>query len=824
MRDFYWPRKREEQEIPHILGLTASPVFGSKLSSLEDLQSLLDATCKSPTTQKWELLSSVNRPILTRLYFEGIPLTTGLSKLTYTMASLVAVYKSLDIHDDPEIIRLKSMTTEWSRNKLERALKRNRTFIQDQMRSFCRTSDEIFQALGEWAADLYIFLLTTSFIQSIDLKDSRFLEWEDSEKRYLADALRCVRPAPETISALPEGKLMSDKVRTLINFLHSCCQESFGIIFVKERAKAFMLDRILSACPDTCDRFRFGTVVGTSKRPPGKRDISDFCHTENHSTSLTKFRSGKIDFLIATSVLEEGLDVPQCNLVICFDDPPNLKSFVQRRGRARVQQSRLVILLDSTSRIRIAEWEELDREMKLRYEMEDRNAQMLAKYEDDESEDTQRRQFKVQSTGALLDMENAKGCLQLFCSRLSSHYYAEMRPEYIISEEEKTDRNHGNPLLSAKVILPATLGPSQRTRKSRDLWHSEKNATKDAAFEIYISLYHAGLVDDHLLPLSFAKPSEMVDSIVEVHEQFNPWVRVAHAWESREILQRRTLSLKDEFGRIKCEIDMFIPAHVPDMKPIPIYWDASTKWKVELRSSTNVQHSEVIADHTTTLLSIACRHSWEVEELRQMVLFKVPDMDISHIWLERLQLDPQKYMDDSVGLLRNPQNYRQPYLFQSRLATKPPIELIQSPHNDYRSFSENQTFVALKRWTRRSDFLHRDVSDPRAERQSPGRYFNVLPESLLVMDTLPLCYSELGLLIPSILHKVEVQLVVKELCTTVLSCVRISDIELIRAAISTPGAREEVNYEKLEFMGNSVLKFLISVFAASKRKLACLTF
>jgi endoribonuclease Dicer len=39
--------------------------------------------------------------------------------------------------------------------------------------------------------------------------------------------------------------------------------------------------------------------------------------------------------LIATSVLEEGIDVPSCNLVVRFDRITTFTSFVQSMGRAR---------------------------------------------------------------------------------------------------------------------------------------------------------------------------------------------------------------------------------------------------------------------------------------------------------------------------------------------------------------------------------------------------------------------------------------------------------------------------------------------------------
>ncbi len=43
--------------------------------------------------------------------------------------------------------------------------------------------------------------------------------------------------------------------------------------------------------------------------------------------------------------------MPVCNLVVCFDRPDNLKSFIQRRGRARMRSSKLYLLFDEDPRI-----------------------------------------------------------------------------------------------------------------------------------------------------------------------------------------------------------------------------------------------------------------------------------------------------------------------------------------------------------------------------------------------------------------------------------------------------------------------------------------
>jgi hypothetical protein len=301
-----------------------------------------------------------------------------------------------------------------------------------------------------------------------------------------------------------------------------------------------------------------------SKRPVvGKWDVFDISLHESQSKPLAKFRPGVIKPLKATSVPEEGFDVPQYNLVVCFDELANLKSFIQRRGRARLRESKLVILREKSSKIRIAEWERLERERELLYKMEERAVRKLEKYEGVETGTVKGRKYRVPSTGALLDMDNAKGHLDCFCSSLSSQSHVHVRPQYIIREE--SDKDDINPLLlRATVILRVTLDPTPRMFQSRSLWRSEKNAIKEAAFEAYLSLYHAGLVNDHLRPPSFtvtSKNMDSQDSVIEVQEQFKPWLGVVLAWECKEKIQRRIFTLKDEAGLRKWQIEDAVSSH-----------------------------------------------------------------------------------------------------------------------------------------------------------------------------------------------------------------------------------------------------------------------
>lgn len=71
-----------------------------------------------------------------------------------------------------------------------------------------------------------------------------------------------------------------------------------------------------------------------------KNDIWLFLQRE----VIKSFRSSEINVLIATAVVEEGLDIPHCDLVIRFNKPKNFSSYMQSKGRARAKQNASYVL------------------------------------------------------------------------------------------------------------------------------------------------------------------------------------------------------------------------------------------------------------------------------------------------------------------------------------------------------------------------------------------------------------------------------------------------------------------------------------------------
>ena len=53
-----------------------------------------------------------------------------------------------------------------------------------------------------------------------------------------------------------------------------------------------------------------------------------------------------MNVLISTSVVEEGIDVPSCNLVVKYDFPQTFRSYIQSKGRARKRGSLYILMVE----------------------------------------------------------------------------------------------------------------------------------------------------------------------------------------------------------------------------------------------------------------------------------------------------------------------------------------------------------------------------------------------------------------------------------------------------------------------------------------------
>ncbi|MBR9705566.1 DEAD/DEAH box helicase family protein [Candidatus Pacearchaeota archaeon] len=108
------------------------------------------------------------------------------------------------------------------------------------------------------------------------------------------------------------------------------------IIFSQYRDTVVKICDTLKAIPGIIPK----TFVGQAKKAD-----SGLSQKEQQSI-MNEFRRGEINIICATSIAEEGLDIPEVNSVIFYEPIPSAIRSIQRRGRtARLMKGKLTILM-----------------------------------------------------------------------------------------------------------------------------------------------------------------------------------------------------------------------------------------------------------------------------------------------------------------------------------------------------------------------------------------------------------------------------------------------------------------------------------------------
>ncbi len=282
---FLNPLQQAQGWSPRVLGLTASPASGRGLQmkiQLEHLEATVQGRLCVPVLYRQALEEATQRP---QLHFIPVPPFTA-GQATFL---------------NERVGELKTALEEALAVKLPNSI----TF--EELRALVKTVKD-----GNQLAAIYRLFSRIELVNLIGREEEDSLEGNDE---------------------------FSPKFKALVEFLQSLpvTEQSRVIIFVETKRAARLLSSFLKPRIDSSwnPQAFVGQATGS---------IEGMSWSDQQRPLLAMFHAGLVKLLVATSVLQEGLDVAACNHIVAFDRAWSLQAFLQSRGRARAQNSQYTVI------------------------------------------------------------------------------------------------------------------------------------------------------------------------------------------------------------------------------------------------------------------------------------------------------------------------------------------------------------------------------------------------------------------------------------------------------------------------------------------------
>ena len=329
-----------------IIGMTASPGSGQNrypttLKTFDHLKKLiahLDATSGIKIVEKYreELKACIKMASVE--YREVEPRETINDPF---VAEILSVMNEIE---EEFFENLKySEHTKWSQEyqtKLKKTIFIAELSIDEGCRDQISASNQLF--CYSIALSIYMDLRTADAIKVINNLKAEFPAMdiatpvENRLRNKNHKLLSKITPLP------PMENPLLDEIGAVLLKKFSANRSSRAIVFVRTRDHTVAMKEWIGShsslkdvgiCP--------GSITGYTSR-------DDMTRAKQEGV-LKEFHEGKINVLVTTSVAEEGLDIPECNLVIHYQNVSNEIAKAQAEGRARAEDSNCYTITSSSS-------------------------------------------------------------------------------------------------------------------------------------------------------------------------------------------------------------------------------------------------------------------------------------------------------------------------------------------------------------------------------------------------------------------------------------------------------------------------------------------
>ncbi|XP_034923676.1 endoribonuclease Dicer homolog 2 [Populus alba] len=471
---FHCELKSGHHDLPRIFGMTASPIkskganseldYWHQIRELEDIMNSKIYTCGSESALAEFIPFSTPKFI----FYEHMKIPDGIfAYLLKELGNLRAKHEHM-----LEQLDLNESATVSIRNKISKV---------HSALMFC------LEELGVWLA-----FQAAQFFSHCDT-DGDFISGgkldvsgETIVKNFCQDASlaisNCFSAGQEcsngdNIKAHLGAGLLTSKILCLVESLlqYRDLKEIRCIVFVERVITAVVLESLLSKLLPKHSSWKTKYIAGNNSRLQSQtRKIQN--------EIVEEFRKGMVNIIIATSILEEGLDVQSCNLVIRFDPSATVSSYIQSRGRARKQNSDYLLMVkrgDFSTQARLENYlasGDIMRRESLRHAYIPCSP-LLGELDDEF--------YRVEGTGAVVTLSSSVSLIYFYCSRLPSDRYFKPAPRCIIDKETMTCTLH----------LPKS-SPVQTICVQGNIKTLKQKACLEACKKLHVS----GALTDNLVP------------------------------------------------------------------------------------------------------------------------------------------------------------------------------------------------------------------------------------------------------------------------------------------------------------------------------------
>ncbi|MFP4050364.1 MAG: DEAD/DEAH box helicase [Thermoplasmata archaeon] len=185
----------------------------------------------------------------------------------------------------------------------------------------------------------------------------------EAESRGGSKAAKRLMKAAEMQDVLVKLKKMdcehpkTNKVKEIVSEQFENFPDSRVIVFTNYRNTSMKVKDKLK----DIEGVRPGRFIGQSDKE-GDKGLKQKDQVE----TIEKFEEGEYNVLVATSVGEEGLDIPATDLVVFYEPVPSEIRTIQRRGRtARKRKGKVIILITKNTRDEAYYWSSKNKEKKM---------------------------------------------------------------------------------------------------------------------------------------------------------------------------------------------------------------------------------------------------------------------------------------------------------------------------------------------------------------------------------------------------------------------------------------------------------------------------